>query len=102
MRGLEYNRTDHHEQAERLLSEQQRSLDELRTRTSVVLAASALTAGFLGDAGLEDGAGPFAVFAILFLAAPGIVKTSNPFPKPKPEGPGIPGTRDGGGGETKG
>lgn len=58
-----------YQQAERLLAQQQRSVDELRTRTSIVLTATALTTAFLGQAAIEDGVGIFGVFAFLFLGA---------------------------------
>jgi hypothetical protein len=42
-----------YEQADRLITQQARTLDELRMRTAIVLTASTLTAGFLGDAALS-------------------------------------------------
>lgn len=57
-----------YEQSARAIDSQFSTLDELRSRTAIILAASGLTASFLGDAALKDGAGPAAVIAIIVFA----------------------------------
>lgn len=49
----------------RSLEHQEATLDDLRSRTGTLLAASALVASFLGSRVLEDGLGVLAVLALL-------------------------------------
>src|SRR5437899_1308463 len=53
-----------YEQAVRAVEQQARQLDELRTRTSVVLAAAGVVTGFLGGAAVKAGLGAFGYFAV--------------------------------------
>jgi hypothetical protein len=57
-----------YQQSARAMDAQISTLDELRSRTAIVLAASGLTASFLGNSALEDGVGPAAVLATLVFA----------------------------------
>jgi hypothetical protein len=58
-----------HDAAVRALDKQERVLDELRARTGVLLAASALAASFLGDAGFARSVPPSLLAALIACAA---------------------------------
>jgi hypothetical protein len=55
------------------LARQERSLDELRSRTGVLIAASSVAAAFLGDASAKDGWGLAGILGIAaFVASVGL------------------------------
>ena len=55
-------------EAARAIGNQQRALDELRSRTALLLAAAGVIAAFLGTAAIEDGVDIAGVLAIVFFA----------------------------------
>lgn len=57
-----------YDQAVRAVEQQVKQLDELRTRTAVVLAASGVVTGFLGRTAIEAGLGPFGYCAVAAFA----------------------------------
>jgi hypothetical protein len=58
-----------YDQAVRAVDQQVRQLDELRTRASIILAASGVSTGFLGRTAVERGLGLFGYFAMLGFVA---------------------------------
>jgi hypothetical protein len=58
-----------YDESVRAIEQQVRSLDELRARTAIVLAAAGVSSAFLGQAAIDDGVGAFGYFAIGFFVA---------------------------------
>jgi hypothetical protein len=62
-----------YEEARGWLERQEKALDELRTRTGVLIAAGAVVVSFLGEAAGKDGYGPSAIVGIVaFVIASGL------------------------------
>ena len=58
-----------YEQSVRAMEHQVAALNEIRSRTAVVLAAVGIAASFLGAAAFDQGIGAFGVLAIVFFGA---------------------------------
>jgi len=54
-----------YEEAVRAIKSQARQLEELRSRTAILLAAATVIAGFLGQAGIKDGVGLAGAVAVI-------------------------------------